>query len=109
MTRFGYCMGLHGKRSHDTIKTHVLEGGKVMERIRGYRYRAYPNKAQREFFEKTFGCCRFVYNHYLEAKKNLWKEWRDTLSYSEMSRDLSKNLKKEKVWLKSANKKSSTF
>jgi len=80
-----------------------------MERIRGYRYRAYPNKAQREFFEKTFGCCRFVYNHYLEAKKNLWKEWRDTLSYSEMSRDLSKNLKKEKVWLKSANKKSSTF
>ena len=74
-----------------------------MERIRGYRYRAYPNKAQREFFEKTFGCCRFVYNHYLEAKKNLWKEWRDTLSYSEMSRDLSKNLKKEKVWLKEAD------
>ena len=82
-------MGLHGKRSHDTIRTHVLAGGKVMERIRGYRYRAYPNKAQREFFEKTFGCCRFVYNHYLEAKKNLWKEWRDTLTLSPSERSVS--------------------
>ena len=36
-----------------------------MERIRGYKYRAYPNKEQREFFAKTFGSCRFVYNHYL--------------------------------------------
>ena len=63
-----------------------------MTRIRGYKYRAYPNKKQREFFEKTFGCCRFVYNYYLEAKQQVWKEWHDTLRYSEMSRDISHDI-----------------
>ena len=74
-----------------------------MERIRGYKYRAYPNKKQREFFAKTFGCCRFVYNHYLDMKKQAWREWHDTLTYSEMSSDLSRVLKKEKEWLKEAD------
>ena len=70
-----------------------------MKRIRGYRYRAYPSRKQRELFEKTFGCCRFVYNHYLDEKKNLWEEWHDTLKYNEASRDLSHHLKKEHEWL----------
>ncbi|MBP3896266.1 MAG: helix-turn-helix domain-containing protein, partial [Mogibacterium sp.] len=26
------------------------------------------NKEQREFFAKTFGSCRFVYNHYLAKR-----------------------------------------
>ena len=74
-----------------------------MQRIRGYKYRAYPNKKQRELFEKTFGCCRFVYNCYLEQKQRLWREWHDTLSYNDMSKDLSGVLKKEDVWLKDAD------
>ena len=74
-----------------------------MTRIRGYKYRAYPNKKQRELFEKTFGCCRFVYNYYLEAKQQVRNEWHDTLSYPEMSKDLSHILKKENVWLKEAD------
>ena len=74
-----------------------------MQRIRGYKYRAYPNKKQKEFFEKTFGCCRFVYNYYLEQKQRLWREWRDTLSYNQMSKDLSSYLKREHAWLKDAD------
>ena len=74
-----------------------------MQRVRGYKYRAYPDNEQKEFFEKTFGCCRFVYNYYLEAKQQVWKEWHDTLTYPEMSRDLSHVLKKEKPWLKEAD------
>ncbi|MBR1985942.1 MAG: IS200/IS605 family element transposase accessory protein TnpB [Mogibacterium sp.] len=74
-----------------------------MTRIRGYKYRAYPNKKQREFFEKTFGCCRFIYNHYLEAKQQVWNECHDTLSYPEMCKDLSRVLKKENAWLKEAD------
>lgn len=27
-----------------------------------YRYRIYPNRRQRELIERTFGCCRWVYN-----------------------------------------------
>ena len=74
-----------------------------MQRIRGYKYRAYPNKKQKEFFEKTFGCCRFVYNYYLEQKQRLWREWRDTQSYIQMSKDLSSDLKRKREWLKEAD------
>lgn len=74
-----------------------------MRRIRGYRYRAYPDKKQKDFFEKNFGCCRFVYNYYLDAKQQLWREWHDTLSYNEMAKDLSGVLKKENSWLKEAD------
>ena len=74
-----------------------------MKRIRGYKYRAYPTEKQREFFEKTFGCCRFVYNYYLDMKKSMWTDWHDDMSYSETSSDLSHVLKKEKEWLKEAD------
>ena len=69
-----------------------------MQRIRGYKYRAYPNKKQKEFFEKTFGCCRFVFNYYLYANKKKRAGCQGTLKYSEASRDLSANLKKTKKW-----------
>lgn len=29
---------------------------------KGIEIKLYPNKAQKVFFAKTFGCCRFVYN-----------------------------------------------
>lgn len=32
---------------------------------KSYKFRIYPNESQRILIEKTFGCCRFVYNHYL--------------------------------------------
>ena len=70
-----------------------------MKRMRGYKYRAYPNKDQREFFNKTFGCCRFVYNHYLSAKKHAWEDDHTTMSYTRMSHDLTE-VKKDKDWLR---------
>ncbi|MDE5830927.1 MAG: helix-turn-helix domain-containing protein, partial [Clostridia bacterium] len=30
--------------------------------FKAYKYRIYPNKQQNEQIQKTFGCCRFVYN-----------------------------------------------
>ena len=71
-----------------------------MKRIRGYKYRAYPNMKQQEFFLKTFGSCRFVFNHYLEKKQTLWKECHGSLSYTETSKDLSHHLKKDNPWLR---------
>ncbi|MDX5641488.1 hypothetical protein D1N67_19315, partial [Clostridioides difficile] len=32
---------------------------------KAYKFRMYPNKKQQELINKTFGCCRFVYNKYL--------------------------------------------
>ena len=75
-----------------------------MKRIRGYKYRAYPDRKQSEFFEKNFGCCRFVYNHYLDARKKLWDEWHDNMSYSDMSYDLSHILKRDNEWLKETDR-----
>ncbi len=36
--------------------------------LKAYKYRIYPDEAQKEFFEKTFGCCRFVWNKMLQEK-----------------------------------------
>ena len=31
-----------------------------------YKYRIYPNDEPIVLFNKTFGCCRLVYNYYLK-------------------------------------------
>ena len=31
---------------------------------KAFKYRIYPNREQRILLAKTFGCTRFVYNHY---------------------------------------------
>ena len=36
--------------------------------IRAYRFRIYPNKEQEVLFRKTFGCCRFLYNHMISDR-----------------------------------------
>jgi len=42
--------------------------------LKAYKYRIYPNKEQEEFFAKTFGCCRFVWNKMLEEKLSAYAE-----------------------------------
>ena len=37
---------------------------------KAYKFRLYPNDEQRQLIHKTFGCVRFIYNHFLnECKK----------------------------------------
>ncbi len=40
-----------------------------MKIYRAYKFRLYPNEEQRILIHKTFGCSRFVYNHYLDYEK----------------------------------------
>ncbi len=44
---------------------------------RAYKLRIYPNQAQKELLDKTFGCCRFLYNKMLEERKQVYKELKD--------------------------------
>ncbi len=37
--------------------------------LKAYKYRLYPNKEQEVLIQKTFGCCRFVYNQTLAHRK----------------------------------------
>lgn len=67
--------------------------------LRAYKYRLYPNKKQQELINKTIGCCRFVYNYYLNKKIELYKVEQKSMTYNVCANDL-KLLKKEKEWLK---------
>jgi len=59
---------------------------------KSYKYRIYPNKAQSQILAQTFGCVRFVYNHYLDKRIQIYKEDKTTLGYTKCSADLT-NLK----------------
>lgn len=66
---------------------------------KAYKYRIYPNKKQKEIISKTFGCCRFVYNHYLAKRKEMYENNKETFSYVQCANDM-KQLKSELEWLK---------
>ncbi len=40
---------------------------------KAYKYRIYPNKAQREYFAMVFGCVRFFYNKSLDDMNEIYK------------------------------------
>ena len=65
-----------------------------MKIYKAYKYRLYPTEEQKILIHKTFGCSRFVYNHYLDyEKKNGVKKAYDLI------KDL-KELEKEHEYLK---------
>lgn len=59
-----------------------------------YKYRMYPNKLQQEYFAKTFGCVRFIYNKMLSDKIDYYKETKQKLN------NTPAQYKKEFEWLK---------
>ncbi len=44
--------------------------------VKGFKYRIYPSKDQKVYLNKTFGCCRFVYNHLLAVSKFEYEQWK---------------------------------
>lgn len=47
---------------------------KIKEVYRGFKFRIYPNKSQKELIEKTFGCCRWYWNRALHDNVEYYKE-----------------------------------
>ena len=45
-----------------------------MQVLKGYVFRMYPTKEQEELINKTIGCSRFIYNHFLDDKIKEYKE-----------------------------------
>ena len=66
---------------------------------KAYYYRIYPNKKQKELISKSFGCCRFIYNHYLAKRIETYEKNKETLTYAQCSKDMTE-LKSELKWLK---------
>ena len=65
----------------------------------GYKFRVYPTNEQETFIKKTFGSVRFVYNHYLGKRRELYRTQNAKFGYRACSGDLTK-LKKQHEWLK---------
>ena len=45
-----------------------------MNILKGYVFRLYPNEKQTELINKTIGCSRFIYNHFLDDKMKEYKK-----------------------------------
>lgn len=63
------------------------------------KFRIYPTASQSQQIQKTFGCCRFVWNYYLAKRKELYETDGQTLNYNKCSSDMTQ-LKKSLEWLR---------
>lgn len=63
-----------------------------------YKFRLYPNDTQKILIERTFGCCRFVYNHFRALRENTYTTEHRTLNYNACATMLPA-IKKEYPWL----------
>lgn len=72
-----------------------------MKYTKGYKFRLYPNKMQATLLNKTLGCCRFIFNHFLAVRRDSWEKDKKSISYNETSALMTK-LKSdgEHLWLK---------
>ena len=61
---------------------------------KAYKIRLYPNKAQRVFFNKSFGCCRVIYNEMLYELQNAYKN-----GIILNKNELFKQIKTKYVWM----------
>lgn len=72
--------------------------------LKGYKYRIYPNKQQGEQIQKTFGCCRFVYNQTLAYRKKKYETEKENMNKTSCNNYVNQVLKKEYEWLKEVDK-----
>lgn len=64
-----------------------------------YRFRLYPTKSQETLIQRTFGCSRFVFNHFLADRMEQYKQTGKAPTRFQQDKSLTA-LKKELVWLK---------
>lgn len=64
-----------------------------------YKFRIYPTAAQAEQMQRTFGCCRFVWNRYLALRKDIYEKDGKTMNYYACSGDMTQ-FKKTMPWLR---------
>ena len=75
--------------------------------LRAVRIRLYPNKIQEQELNKVLGCYRFVYNHMLARKQEVYTGDKTNLGLKELSKYFHHELLKdnEYQWLKEQNTK----
>lgn len=66
---------------------------------KAYKFRLYPNAEQEHQIQRTFGCCRYIYNHFLSRRMEMYQSEKATLNYHSCSAELTV-LKDGLVWLR---------
>ena len=64
-----------------------------------YKFRIYPTQKQRALISRTFGCCRFLYNHFLAERIDTYKQTGKMPSRFQQDKELT-TLKIQYPWLK---------
>lgn len=72
--------------------------------LKAYKYKLYPNKQQIEQIQKTFGCCRFVYNQTLAYRKEIYETKKESMNKTSCNNYCNQVLKNEYEWLKEVDK-----
>lgn len=71
--------------------------------IKAYKYRLNPNERQKIFFEKSFGCTRFVYNWALDKRIKAYQEDKTKISWVDLCKQMTQLKKEEDTkWLQEA-------
>lgn len=65
---------------------------------KAYKFRLYPSPEQEQLLQKTFGCCRYTFNHFLAQRIESYKQTGKTAKWAEQDKELT-SLKKALVWL----------
>ncbi|MBQ8084110.1 MAG: transposase [Clostridia bacterium] len=71
---------------------------------KAYKYRIYPNEMQAKQIERTFGCCRFVYNKMLSLQNERYEQGEAFLSKFKANNYCNHVLKNEYEFLKEVDK-----
>ncbi len=88
-----------------TCKSVVIRDMKTIHKA--YKFRIYPNESQKILLSKHFGCSRFVFNYFLNLRKEKYLKDNTSLNYYDNASALT-SLKKtdEYNWLKEVNSQS---
>ena len=69
--------------------------------LNAYKYRLHPTREQSEFFNKSFGCVRFIYNWGLQKRIEAYAKDKGRISYVQLCAMLTELKKEEQYsWLR---------
>lgn len=73
-------------------------------KTRAYKYKMRPTYKEKVLLNKSFGCCRFIYNWGLDKKIEEYKQNKKSVGYVELAHELTKLKKTEGYeWLQEVN------
>lgn len=75
--------------------------------LKSYKFKLKPNEEQIVLLNKHFGSIRFIYNHFLNERKNEYDTNKNTINYYDNAKSLTELKKQEKyIWLNEVNSQS---